>query len=82
MNQEELKKYYNIFIESWQCFKKLYIGIATAKNNEEYDKTWFDAMEESSKIANETPRGNSELASKIVMAMLDEIEMIAKESRS
>lgn len=69
MNEEWLRKYYDIYTCCWKLFRKY-------ANPVDDDKFWDDLISDAEEIM------KNEFAKKIVLATIDEIERIYKETKS
>lgn len=72
MKEEELKKYFNVYTYCWKLFRKYSEPV-------DDDEFWSNLISNADVIAKATE--NSEFARKIILATLDEIEKIYKESK-
>lgn len=72
MGNEELKRYYDMFTDSWRFFKKY----SEVKDTDEY---WEAVVNESSTISRKY--GECKIIINLVLAALTELEKISKEMK-
>ena len=72
MKEDELKKYFDLYTCCWRFFKKY-------SNPVDDDRFWDSFVEEAGNIMEKFRK--SELAKKIVLATIDEIEEIYKSKK-
>lgn len=72
MGNEELKRYYDMFTDSWRFFKKY----SEVKDTDEY---WEAVVNESSAISRKY--GECKIIINLVLAALTELEKISKEMK-
>ena len=70
MREEELRTYFNIYTDCWKLFRKY----SNTNNTDEY---WESLIAETDAIVKKY--NNSELAKKICLATINELERIEKE---
>lgn len=69
MNEDELRKYYDIYTNCWKMFRSF-------SNPVDKDEFWSDLISASDKIYKAS--GDNEFAKEIILATVSEIERISK----
>ena len=72
MSNEELKRYYDMFTDSWRFFKKY----SDVKDTDEY---WEKVVGESDRLSKQY--GNSKFVNTLLLAVIGELERKAREGK-
>lgn len=69
MNEEELKKYFNVYTDCWKLFKKFSDPVAE-------DAFWEALIDEGDAVAEKY--GKSEFAKKMIVVTMEELDRISR----